>query len=116
MSPNGAAHYGKNIKSSIMEKFNTGRLFMTKGVNEIVKSNPEFAKFLIASLGRHCRCDWGELCDEDREANENALNHGERLFSVYGSGNFGKETGEMKIWIITEADRSTTTVLFPSEY
>jgi len=62
------------------------------------------------SLARHLRGDWGDLCPEDWDANERALQYGGRLFSAY------QEEGLPKIWIITEADRSATTILFPEEY
>lgn len=91
-------------------KFNSGKLLMTRGVNDLVAENTEFAKHVHLSLRRHLSGDWGDVCDEDRVANELALQNGERLFSVY------KKEGLPKIWIITEWDRSATTVLFPDEY
>jgi hypothetical protein len=91
-------------------KFNPGQLVMTRGVNDLIANNEEFAKHVILSLKRHVAGDWGNVCDEDRVANEFALQHGERLFSVY------EREGLPKIWIITECDRSVTTVLFPDEY
>jgi hypothetical protein len=60
-------------------------------------------------LSRHARGDWGDLRPEDREENELSLTEGFRLFSAYGSG-------DKRIWIITEADRSVTTVLMPEDY
>lgn len=59
---------------------------------------------------RHARGDWGSVGDEDWKANEAALNNGLRLFSVY------KLSNEQTLWIITEADRSATTLLLPDEY
>lgn len=59
---------------------------------------------------RHMSGDWGDLDDHDKEANRNALQHGGRLFSSYVL-----TTGK-KVWIITEADRSATTILCPEEY
>jgi hypothetical protein len=61
-------------------------------------------------LRRHMQGDWGELCDEDRQENEFSLEHGLRVMSVYTLPT------EVKIWVITEADRSSTTFLLPSEY
>jgi len=61
-------------------------------------------------LMRHSRGDWGDVCREDWEENEVALAEGLRLLSVYRS------TSGKKFWIITEADRSATTVLLPEEY
>lgn len=65
---------------------------------------------ILKALSRHVRADWGSLDQEDREANENALKYGGRLFSVYYS------TQNIKFWIITECDRSATTVLLPEDY
>jgi hypothetical protein len=61
-------------------------------------------------LRRHALGDWGDVCREDKQENEYSLIHGFRLLSSYhlNSGT--------KVWIITEADRSSTTILLPSEY
>ena len=61
-------------------------------------------------IDRHVTGDWGELDGEDRRANDDALLHGDRLLSAYRT-----LKGE-KIWIITEADRSSTCILLPDEY
>jgi len=61
-------------------------------------------------ISRHADGDWGDLDEHDRKANEYALEHGLRVLSAYTLG-----SGE-KIWIITEADRSSTTILLPEEY
>ena len=60
-------------------------------------------------LARHHQGDWGELSPEDAEANQQALEQGSRIFSSY-------RVGDRKIWVITEADRSATTVLLPEDY
>ena len=60
-------------------------------------------------LHRHQTGDWGDLCEEDRVSNEEALVMDSRIFSSY-------QIGEDKIWIITEADRRFTTLLLPDEY
>lgn len=63
-------------------------------------------------LNRHLTGDWGDICDEDKLSNEQALQYGERLFSAYEI-----DAGDQKkLWIITERDRSVTTMLLPSEY
>ena len=64
----------------------------------------------IALLRRHHSGDWGNLDDEDKQANDFAVNHGNRILSAYVISE------HTKIWIITEADRSSTTILLPSEY
>jgi hypothetical protein len=60
-------------------------------------------------LARHATGDWGDLCGFDRRQNEIALHEGYRVFSSYPVG------GEC-VWVITEADRSVTTILLPEEY
>jgi len=90
-------------------KFSPGKLVVTRGVHEQM-DNEEFAMHVSLSLRRHLSGDWGDVCDEDRVTNEEALQQGERLFSVY------KKEGQPTIWIITERDRSVTTTLFPDEY
>jgi len=61
-------------------------------------------------LSRHAAGDWGDVSDADREENEFSLAHGFRLLSSY------KLRNGTKLWIITEADRSSTTLLLPDEY
>ncbi len=61
-------------------------------------------------LQRHASGDWGDLCTEDMQANNDALQYGDRLLSSYVISD------SCKVWVITEYDRSVTTVLLPSEY
>ncbi|MBE0469970.1 MAG: hypothetical protein IBX55_10750 [Methyloprofundus sp.] len=63
----------------------------------------------ISLLSRHQCGDWGELNEADTQANEIAIKHGLRLFSSY-------VFDTVKLWVITEADRSATTILLPEEY
>lgn len=93
-----------------MKKFNPGQLVMTRGINDMMANSEEFASHVRLSIQRHMAGDWGDVSDEDRVTNELALQEGDRLFSAY------EKEGESKIWIITEWDRSVTTVLFPDEY
>ena len=65
---------------------------------------------ILAALGRHHSGDWGDLSDGDKRENELSLREGFRLLSAYRTN-----TGE-KFWIITEADRSVTTILLPEDY
>ena len=90
-------------------KFSLGRAVWTRGINDRVAADTLFAKFVMESLKRHSNCDWGDLSDEDKRENDFSLDNHLRLFSAY-------QQDEWKIWIITEADRSATTVLFPEEY
>ena len=65
---------------------------------------------VLIAMGRHHRGDWCDLCDEDRQANEQALERDLRLFSVY------RDREGTKFYISTEHDRSVTTVLLPEDY
>ena len=96
--------------SLIVTTFPLGRTLVTAGVNERMASDPQFAGFVARSLQRHALRDWGDLGQKDKAENELSLKEGFRLLSAYESA------GLPKIWIITEADRSATTVLFPEEY
>lgn len=61
-------------------------------------------------IHRHQHGDWGDVCQDDRDANQAALLYGTRLLSVYELG------AGQRIWIISEADRASTTLLLPEEY
>ncbi len=63
---------------------------------------------MLTALRRHGHGDWGDLLPEDAIANHLALTQGSRLFSAYGSG-------RERFWVITEADRTQTTVLMPND-
>lgn len=92
------------------KKFLPGQIVSTRGVHNLILENSSFAVFVHQSLMRHLSGDWGCVCSEDWRANEIALIEGSRLLSAY------KGVGLPKIWVITEADRSATTILFPEEY
>ncbi|OJW95852.1 hypothetical protein [uncultured Aquimonas sp.] len=89
-------------------RFAPGHLVMTCGIDALVRQgrfNP------TPYLCRHLSGDWGDLDDSDRRQNDAALRSGEdRLFSSY------QVAPDLKLWIITEWDRSVTTLLLPSEY
>lgn len=96
-----------------MPKFPLGRTLMTQGAQRVVNdpTDPRLTTRLLISLfDRHQAGDWGELDEEDRHANDCALKDDGRLLSAYTLPN------GVKIWIITEWDRSVTTVLLPHEY
>lgn len=84
-------------------KFPLGQVVITP--NALEKLN---ADDILHALNRHVAGDWGELDDEDRQANDSALLGGDRLLSAYRSD-------ATKFWIITEADRSVSTVLLPED-
>jgi len=87
--------------------FELGQLVMTPGADLAMRAArqvpPEF-------LLRHKHGDWGDLPPEDLEENARALRDGSRLFSAY------RTRAEEKLWVITEWDRSVTTLLLPEEY
>lgn len=88
-------------------KFKLGQVVSTPGAIQALQQSNETAwNYLV----RHLSCDYGEICQEDKEANDEAVKDGSRILSAYMLKN-----GE-KIWVITEADRSVTTILLPDEY
>ena len=98
-----------------MSLFELGSVLMTSGVAGMVDGDPEAMRAVMDCLGRHARGDWGDLCEDDRELNDLAIQaerdggYTDRLFSAY-------ETEFGKLYVITEWDRSATTVLTPEEY
>lgn len=86
-------------------KFELGQVLITPGANEALH-HPD----VVNGLYRHSTGDFGELCEEDKALNDEAIETGDRILSAYID-----RSGE-KFWIITEWDRSATTVLLPSEY
>jgi hypothetical protein len=86
-------------------RFRLGRIVATPDLLRVVPNLEIFA-----TISRHQAGDWGEVTAEDREANERALQEGNRLVSIYRSAE------GVKFYIITEADRSHTTVLLPHQY
>jgi hypothetical protein len=87
--------------------FSLGQRVATSGALQALE---EAGQCLEAFLVRHARGDWGELCAADRQENARALRQGGRLMSTYTL-----KSGQT-LWIITEADRSVTTLLLPLEY
>lgn len=87
------------------EKFPLGRVVATPGVLAKVPDDE-----IQSALSRHHHGDWGEVCKADWRANEQGLAEGDRLHSVF------RTKAGVKFYIITEHDRSATTVLLPDEY
>ena len=87
--------------------FPPGRLVATPGALAVLE---QVNKSPLEFLSRHLRGDWGDLCQEDKGENELSLKCGFRLLSSY------QVTDSEKLWIITEADRSVTTLLLPADY
>jgi hypothetical protein len=94
---------------TMARKVETDKIVATAGIADKMEEDLAFTALVKKCLDWHLSGDWGDLCEEDRQANEDALKNGDRLLSAYG-------TRGDKIWIITEWDRSVTTVLFPDEY
>ena len=90
-----------------MPKFALGQVSMTQGVQAVVDDLKELVDDVYQL---HAEGDWGELDAHDRKMNDDAIGNGGRIFSAYhlGSGT--------KVYVITEADRSYTTILRPEEY
>ena len=85
--------------------FPLGRLLITSNASS--QLNPAD---VLAAIERHSTGDWGELCAEDNAVNDDAILDGSRILSAY------RDRGGVKFWVITEADRSATTVLLPEDY
>jgi hypothetical protein len=83
-----------------------GRVVATPGALKVLL---EAGEDPLRYLARHSSGDWGDLDEEDRRENELSLRHGWRIVSSY-------PIGDGCVWIITEADRSVTTILLPEDY
>jgi len=86
-----------------------GHLYATRKVEDLMQENLRFKSDVTTALNLYLYGDWGVSCSEDAQANDEARIMGERVLAAY-------ETCKGKIWIITDAYRSSTTILFPSEY
>ena len=92
-------------RKGIITQLRLGRVAATRGILDVVSRGD-----LLTALRRHQNCDWGIVPHSDWAANDLALTHGGRIISSYESRT------KTKFWIITEADRSATTLLLPEEY
>lgn len=88
-------------------RFALGSIVATPGALAAFQSSGQEPSEFVA---RHQCGDWGEVGEEDRSENELSIEHHFRIMSVY------RLATDVKVWIITEADRSSTTILLPSEY
>lgn len=87
--------------------FALGRLVSTPSATQVMETLG-LSPFTL--LRRHVSGDWGDLCEDDKHYNDEALTDNTRLLSAY------QITEAVKIWVITEADRSVTTLLLPEDY
>jgi hypothetical protein len=92
------------VKQSL---FPVGRVTVTSGALELME---EYEINLMDLLLRHVAGDWGDLDEKDKKENDFSITRSLRILSAY------KVADEKKLWIITEADRSSTTILLPDEY
>lgn len=90
-------------------KLELGQVMITKGVWALMETRSLYKDFVINCLERHSEGDWGEVSEKDWKANDKAAKRFKKVTSIYRD--FGTE-----IWIITEGDRSTTTILYPEEF
>ena len=91
------------------QRLELGQVVVTRGINEDMKDDIIFRVAVNKALSQYIACDWGETSEEDKPLNDWAVDNGERILAAY-------ETHRGRIWIITEYDRSVTTVLYPGEY
>jgi hypothetical protein len=94
-----------SAKAWPIAKFRLGHIVATPNALERLSQDD-----ILTAIGRHQAGDWGDVDEHDRTKNELSLKQGLRLRSVYHAGS------GVKFWLITEADRSHTTVLLPADY
>ena len=97
---------GETMRIHQVARFSLGRLVATPAAMEALERAGMGA---LPLLVRHQSGDWGQVDAEDWQINEEAVERGGRLLSAY-------EAGDTRVWVITEADRSATTILLPAEY
>lgn len=98
---------GPSAGPATYPKFHPGRILATPGALAVLE---EYQCAPLSLLARHVAGDWGDVPAEDTRLNDNALIVGGRLLSSYTLG------GNARIWVISEADRCSTTFLLPEEY
>lgn len=89
--------------------FRLGQVVVTRAVHEWEIEDPSRYRAITHCIDRHQSGDFGKICKDDWDENVKAIQDGFRIFSTY-------EVEDRKLWIITEADRKSTTVLFPEDY
>lgn len=91
------------------KKLELGKIYLSEKIGALMNTDYIAILRLHDCLALHESCIWGDLSEEDKQNNEIALEKGERILSSY-------EIDYGRIWIITEYDRTATTILFPDEY
>lgn len=110
-----ARNGGKERVIFMAKTFEIGHVVATKRVWEFIDEDQQFKNFVSGCLSRYILYDWGDTCPEDWMANNKAARHGERVLAVYNIPENLESGFEERLWIITERDRSITTLLFPSD-
>ncbi len=100
---------------STISAFSMGAMYLSSGIHLACSEHDRFHHFIMHCIHRHHSCDWGELDAEDYVSNLQALSCGARLFSAYDVPE-DLRSAHRRVWIITEHDRSATTILLPGEY
>jgi hypothetical protein len=93
-----------------MKKFQTGQIITTMTIANAMEESGTFRKKIHECLNSYLNCNWGDLSENDKKLNDIAVKeNNDRIFAAY-------ETTKGKIYVITEIDRSVTTILFANEY
>lgn len=88
-----------------------GQTVMTRGINETIMKNRDFSLFITDCFKKYVQGDWGDTCEEDWKLNDHAvINDNDQIVALYKNEKHGD------IFIITEWDKSVTTILFCNEY
>ena len=97
--------------------FPLGRVVATRRVWELINSDELFSNFVSICMSRYIACDWGALDPEDWQLNDESVDGEGRLLASYPLPEDIFDVGsDDRLWIITEEDRSVTTILFPGDY
>lgn len=93
-----------------MSKFELGQVVQTRGIAAACEESSDFTLEVHQAFYKYLKCDWGDTCEEDKPLNDSAVeNNDDRILAKY-------KTSKGNIFIITEADRSSTCILFADEY
>ncbi|MFZ1514286.1 MAG: hypothetical protein WAT21_02745 [Saprospiraceae bacterium] len=92
-----------------------GKILFTAPIADAVSNSNDFSAFVCQSIEKHLACNWRNCDSADSHQNDLAFESGCRILSVY-KFIASPTDSELKIWIITEWDRSVTTVLYPSDF
>jgi hypothetical protein len=95
------------MSSNPTNRFPLGQIVATPGAIEAMEVAGQTASVF---LDRHAACDWGDICRQDKTLNDEAIDGEARILSAYTTSK------GVRLWIITEVDRSVTTILLPEEY